>query len=74
MDRPDPLEPGHIPGQNSDTPERLPGSNFQKRRWRAGWIAAGVAAAVIVGYALLLSGALSSGQAPVDSPQNSKAH
>ena len=25
MMTPDPLEPGHIPGQNPNTPERLPG-------------------------------------------------
>lgn len=25
MATPDPLEPGHIPGQNPNTPERLPG-------------------------------------------------
>jgi hypothetical protein len=56
---PDPLEPGHIPGQNPNTPQRLPGHT--RRRYRLGgtgpfrWVAA-FAALIIIGYALMLSG------------------
>jgi hypothetical protein len=49
---PDPLEPGHIPGQNPATPERMPGHTRDPRggRWRGGsWLAV----AAILGIALL---------------------
>jgi hypothetical protein len=59
----DPLKPAHIPGQNPNTPERFPGSTREKRRsGRAAWIAGGASAALIVGYALVLTGALSTDQ------------
>lgn len=34
---PDPLEPGHIPGQNPNTPERLQGEMTTRPR-RQGWL------------------------------------
>jgi hypothetical protein len=74
-DTPDPLKPAHIPGQNPNTPERFPGSTRENRRsGGAAWIAGGVAAALIVGYALVLSGALSTDQTSesASSKQNSR--
>jgi len=57
---PDPLEPANIPGQNPSTPQRLPGAT--DRPWhtrKRTWIVAAIIAAVIVGYAAVLIGALS---------------
>jgi hypothetical protein len=60
---PDPLKPGHIPGQNPDTLQRLPGhTRFYRQSYRSAiWLPALIAAGVIVFYALLLAGFLGSG-------------
>ena len=40
---PDPLAPGHIPGQNPNTPERMPGhTGFYDSRTPAGGVRGGV--------------------------------
>lgn len=53
----DPLEPGHIPGQNPSTPERLPAhTKFQARReYSAGILYVAVAIALMLGLALILA-------------------
>jgi hypothetical protein len=52
-----PVEPGHIPGQNPSTPERLPGHTNEAFRARYGGALffAAVALAVIVAISFLLS-------------------
>jgi|SwirhisoilCB1_FD_contig_91_746386_length_609_multi_2_in_0_out_0_2 hypothetical protein len=71
-DTPDPLEPAHIPGQNPNTPERLPGSAGRFRYGsKTGWIAVLIAALLIVGYFAILAGALSTSQEPVPAPSKS---
>ncbi len=60
---PDPLDPGHIPGQNPNTPQRLPGHTAWYRRRPqspAAWFVFVISAMAIVAYVLLLSGAISS--------------
>ena len=56
---PNPLEPGHIPGQNPATPQRMPGHTASPRttRWRlAPWVAAAIVIAVIALYFLGIVG------------------
>lgn len=45
---PDPLKPGHIPGQNPNTPERLQGEMKVGERGFPWLIGLGIAAAVLV--------------------------
>lgn len=50
MPMPDGLEPGHIPGQNPNTPERMPGHTApQRATWSlpAPWLLVGVLLAVL---------------------------
>jgi hypothetical protein len=49
---PDPLEPGHIPGQNPATPERMPGHTHAPVRDRWGG-ASWLIVVAILGIALL---------------------
>ncbi|MBA2124734.1 hypothetical protein DLM45_00630 [Hyphomicrobium methylovorum] len=65
MADPKSLEPGHIPGQNPNTPQRLPGNTAEKeeRRFPFGRSIAtvvGVAAICIVAYVILLMAGVSS--------------
>jgi hypothetical protein len=55
---PDPLEPGHIPGQNPATPERMPGHtrSAPHQRRLAPWIAIAVIVGLAALYALGLIG------------------
>jgi len=56
---PDPLAPGHIPGQNPATPERMPRHTASPRvnHWRlAPWIAAAIVIAVVVLYSVGMVG------------------
>jgi hypothetical protein len=56
---PDPLAPGHIPGQNPATPERMPGhtATTRDRHWRlAPWIAVAIVLTIVAFYALGLVG------------------
>jgi hypothetical protein len=56
---PDPLAPGHIPGQNPATPERMPGHTAtpRSRHWRlAPWVALAIVVTVVAFYALGLVG------------------
>ena len=60
---PDPLDPSHIPGQNRNTRQRLPGHTrwyeFARPHF---WKAALIAGCLILVYALLLAGAIWSDQ------------
>lgn len=53
----DPLDPGHIPGQNPSTPERLPAhTRLEARRgYSAGILYVAVAIALMLGLALILA-------------------
>jgi len=58
MPTPDPLDPGHIPGQNPNTPERLPGhtryagEHGSRRVLVAAVVIAAIVAAVVVGIGI----------------------
>lgn len=56
MPTPDSLQPGNIPGQNPNTPERMPGHTATPRRsdWPslAPWVLASVLIALLGLYAL----------------------
>jgi hypothetical protein len=56
---PDPLEPSHVPGQNPNTPQLLPGHTrwYHSKRLHSRTVAL-VAVCLIIGYALLLAGAI----------------
>jgi len=58
---PDSLKPAHIEGQNPNTPERLPGYTrwYHSSRAKYSVVAFCIAAALIVGYAVILGGAIS---------------
>jgi hypothetical protein len=58
---PDPLKPGHIEGQNPNTPERLPGHTrwYHGRRARYSVAVFCIAAGLIAAYAIILGGVVS---------------
>lgn len=71
---PDPTEPGHIPGQNPNTPERLQGEMKIGERGFPWLIGLGIAAAVISALFLIYGSiAVDPGAKPESSVTREKA-